>query len=161
MCVCFFVSEVEKGLLSDVASLASLVGLYDGWLGRPVSSRWTFTMRKSRLEMDRPEACFCHWSLTLSLSDKRERCWRRWIACRWSNLMQPATRGSAMSMCLPFRRHWTSVVLIVGGWPFVFHYGEKGISLGMCENGKWGDAICWFDVRRRPASRRLLSCDGS
>jgi hypothetical protein len=24
------VSEVEKGLLSDVASLASLVGLYDG-----------------------------------------------------------------------------------------------------------------------------------
>jgi hypothetical protein len=30
VCVCFFVSEVEKGLLSDVASLASLVGLYDG-----------------------------------------------------------------------------------------------------------------------------------
>jgi len=52
------VSEVEKGLLSDVASLASLVGLYDGWLGRPVSSRWTFTMRKSRLEMDRPQGVF-------------------------------------------------------------------------------------------------------
>jgi hypothetical protein len=30
VCFCFFVSEVEKGLLSDVASLASLVGLYDG-----------------------------------------------------------------------------------------------------------------------------------
>jgi len=30
VCVCFFVSEVEKGLLSDVALLASPVGLYDG-----------------------------------------------------------------------------------------------------------------------------------
>jgi hypothetical protein len=29
-CVFVFVSEVEKGLLSDVALLASPVGLYDG-----------------------------------------------------------------------------------------------------------------------------------
>ena len=126
--VCLFVlcQRLKRGFWAMLHLLASPVGLYDGWLGCLVSSWWVFTTRKSQLEMDQPKACFCPWSLMLSLSDKCEQCWRRWIACRWSNLMQPATRGSAMSMCLPFRCHWTLVVLIVGGWPFCFPLWRKG-----------------------------------
>ena len=39
-CVCLlrFVSEVERGLRATPFSLASPVGLFDGWLGRLTSS---------------------------------------------------------------------------------------------------------------------------
>jgi hypothetical protein len=49
------------------------------------------------------------------LCDMLEQRRRRWIACRWSNLMQLATWGSATSVHVPFRCRRTLVVPIEGG----------------------------------------------
>jgi len=38
---------------------------------------------------------------------------------------------------------------------------ERGISLGTCENGKRGDAICGFNAPTPIGKRGPLSCDGS
>jgi len=145
----FCVSEVEKGLWVDLVRSPLQYASLDGRLGCLWSSWRVLPCGNACSNGDWPEGFnhFCLWSLELSLCDVLERCWRRWIACRWLNLVQPATWGSAMSACMPFRCHWMSVVLIVGGWPFVSRNGEKEISLGTCENGKWGDAICGFNVQ--------------
>src|SRR6266481_3837091 len=65
-----------------------------------------------------------------------ERCCRTWIACRWSNLMQLATWGSTVSGWRSCRHHRTSVDPIEGGSPLLPIERERGISPGMCENGK-------------------------
>jgi len=143
-----FVSEVEKGLW--VTWFARLSSRPLWWMTglSPIELKSPATWEAYSKGIGPRAQLLPFEAFKLSLCDKLEQCWRRWIACRWTNLMQLATWGSAMSMCMPFRCHRTLVVLIVGGWPFVSDNREKEISLGMCENGKWGDAICGFDVQR-------------
>ena len=114
--------EVERGL-ERCSLLASLVGLFNGWLGCLTSSQWVLLCRKPDSIGDQP------WfvgvgPLTLKASscpcgDMLERYWRRWIACRWSDLMQLTTRGSAASVCafqvssVVGSPHWRWVTLVL------------------------------------------------
>lgn len=77
-----------------------------------------------------------------------------------SGLMQLTTRGSAASVCVPFRCHRSLVVPIEGGRP-LFHSRNKGIRPETCENGKRGDAICGFKEARTLRGKPPLSSDGS
>lgn len=94
-----------KGGLSDIVLLASWVGPFDGWLGQLTSSYWVLPSGKSNSKGDwlwwlqalLPRFAFeaSSYPCAIGLSNVE----RKWIACRWSDLMQLATWGSAMSVC--------------------------------------------------------------
>jgi hypothetical protein len=87
---------------------------------------------------------------------------RRWIACRWSDLMQVATWGSAMSMCAfqvslivgsPHQR-WVTFVLFVGTRGSCLRRVRMGNEVMPFVGSRW--LVLSLIGRKAP-----LSCDGS